>query len=411
MLETMALSLPQRFVRSKSVTIMLSLVFAIGVGWVDYVTGRDIVMTPFYLLPICWVSWVAGRRAGLLVAFTSTGARLVSDLMARYAYPHLAIPYWNAFMLLVFFVVVVYLLTAFHDAHLNLEDTVAKRTAALHEEIAERKRLEAANIRAERLAVVGTMASEVAHEIRNPLGSIALNLDLIQKEIGNLAANQPARPGRRPFAFDRRNADEVHRIQHVLEDYLQFARLPKPKRRPVALNEWIDEKLAFLNGEFSQAGVKLRTSFDPALKTVNADAEQLWQATLNLIRNSLDAMPEGGEMVVSTWREGGEARIRVTDTGTGMTAEQLQQVFVPFFTTKSGGTGLGLAVVQQIMIEHGGHVECEMYAWERQHIHTLPAADGENLIWSAIRTSCWWTTTSACAPLPARCWQARGIML
>ena len=97
-------------------------------------------------------------------------------------------------------------------------------------------------------------------------------------------------------------------------------------------------------GEFERAGAKLHTHFDPALTTVNVDGEQLWQATLNLIRNSLDAMPAGGDLMISTWREGGQVCLRVTDTGMGMGEAMLKQVFAPFFTTKPGGTGLGLAV-------------------------------------------------------------------
>ena len=152
---------------------------------------------------------------------------------------------------------------------------------------------------------------------------------------------------------------EVHRIQNVLGEYLQSARLPKPQRQPLALNEFLDQKLAFVNAEFEQAKVKLHSHFDPTLRTISADAEQLWQATLNLIRNGLDAMPDGGELTVSTRRDGGQVQLRVTDSGKGMTDEQLKQVFMPFFTTKTAGTGLGLTLVQQIATEHGGHVECE----------------------------------------------------
>src|SRR4029077_4536715 len=104
------------------------------------------------------------------------------------------------------------------------------------------------------------------------------------------------------FFLDEMRA-EVRRIQHVIEDYLRFARLPKPQRRPVKLNEFLTQKLAFLKAEFEQAGITLHTNFDPLLTVINVDGEQLWQAALNLIRNGRDAMSNGGELTVSTWRE------------------------------------------------------------------------------------------------------------
>jgi signal transduction histidine kinase len=261
-------------------------------------------------------------------------------------------------MLFVFFLVVVYLLAAFQTAQYHLEETVERRTSALQSEIKERKRLEAAKLQSERLAMVGTMAAQVAHEVRNPLGSIVLNLDLMYKEIDHLGAGSGHLPDEgRTLVRDMRA--EVRRIQRVIEDYLQFARLPKLQRQPVDLNSFLDQKLAFQGSEFSMGGVTLRTHFDPALKTINADAEQLWQAMLNLIRNSLEAMPNGGELTIGTWRDAGQALLRVSDNGKGMTEEQLHRVFEPFFTTKREGTGLGLALVQQIVIEHGGHIECE----------------------------------------------------
>ena len=332
------------------------LMFLIG-SW-DYVTGRDFAVSPYYLLPICWAAWVAGRRAGIWLAVASTVTWFVSDMMTGYVYQHRLTPYWNALMFLILFLFVVYLISAFQAAHYHLEEIVQQRTAALQAEIQERKRLEVAKIQAERLAMVGTMAAQVAHEVRNPLGSITLNLDLLQKEISHLAERGGHSPEEsRDLVTEMR--EEIHRIQNVLEEYLQFARLPKPQLRPMDLNELLAQKLDFMNGTFERARVKCQTHFDPAVSSINADAGQLWQATLNLIRNSLDAMPDGGELTVGTWREGGQVRLRVTDTGKGMSEDQLDKVFAPFFTTKPGGTGLGLALVQQITSEHGGHLECE----------------------------------------------------
>ena len=342
----------------KPAVVVLAWALMLLTSCLDYITGRDFALSAFYLVPICWACWMAGRRAGFTLALGGAIAWLIGDLMSGLHYRHYLTPYWNAVMLLIFFLVVVYLLSAFQKAHYHLEESVQQRTAALQTEIQERKRLEAAKLQAERLAMVGTMAAQVAHEVRNPLGSITLNLDLIQKEISKLAAGNghPPEEGRGLVVEIRA---EVSRIQRVIEDYLQFARLPKPQLRPVELNELLGQKLDFIHGDFEHAFVKLRTHFDPAVRSINADAEQLWQAMLNLIRNSLEAMPKGGELTVGTWREAGQVRLRVTDTGNGMSEEQLKQVFAPFFTTKPSGTGLGLALVQQITSEHGGHVECE----------------------------------------------------
>jgi signal transduction histidine kinase len=272
-------------------------------------------------------------------------------------------------------VVIVFAFSGFQDEHQKLlaarsllehqnerlEQTVQQRTSALQSEIAERKRLEQANLQAERLAMVGTIAAEVAHEVRNPLGSIKLNLDLIGKQIETLAetSRHPAEEGR-TLVHEMR--EEVHRIQRVIEDYLRFARLRNPQRKPVSLNEFLEQKLAFMGSAFENAGVRLHTDFDAGLKTINADAEQLWEALLNLVRNSLEAMPRGGALAISTRKRAGEVSLSVADTGQGMSEEDLKQVFVPFFTTKPRGTGLGLPLTQQILHAHGAVLECASIA-------------------------------------------------
>jgi signal transduction histidine kinase len=342
----------------KPLVVVLALILIVFIGFLDFATGRDFALSAFYLVPVCWAGWATGRRAGILIALASTITWFIADRMSGYVYQHPLTPYWNALMLLIFFLIVIYLLSAFQMAHFHLEETVRRRTAALEAEIQERRRLEIAKLQSERLAVVGTMAAQVAHEVRNPLGSITLNLDLIHKEILKLADASPHSPNE-SHILTNEIRNEIHRIQRVIEDYLQFARLPKLQRRPVALNAFLEQKLAFMNSELERSSVRLRTHFDPALPMINADAEQLWQALLNLIRNSREAMPSGGELTIGTWRNGEQALVRVSDTGKGMTEEQVRGVFTPFFTTKPEGTGLGLVLVQQIVTEHGGHIECE----------------------------------------------------
>jgi signal transduction histidine kinase len=350
------LLLPLSLSQWTAFTLASTMLFSIGI--IDYATGRDFHLSAFYLIPICWAGWKVGWRSGVLMAFLSILVWFLGDWESGVVYKHPLTPYWNGLMLLVLYLVIVFLLSAFQKAHYHLEEAVRQRTSALQAEIAERKRLEIAKLQAERLATVGTMAAQVAHEVRNPLGSITLNLDLLQKEF-NKFSSKTAVEARETVDLLTEIREEIHRIKRVIDDYLKFARLPKLQIRPLVLNEFLEGKLAFLGGEFEKAKVKLRTGFDPELTTINVDGEQLWQAVLNLIRNSLEAMPTGGELTIGTWHHNGLAQLRVSDKGQGMNEEQLRHVFTPFFTTKSGGTGLGLTLVQQIAIEHGGHVECE----------------------------------------------------
>ena len=215
---------------------------------------------------------------------------------------------------------------------------------------------EEAKRRAERLAVVGTMAAKVAHEIRNPLGSIRLNLDSVREEIAPLIQAGVAYAHLQSLlqAID----SEVSRIQRITDSYLKFARLPQARRERVSLNEFLTQGLALCRSVGESRQVKLQTAFDATLPAIDADRDQLWQAFLNVIRNAADAMPTGGTLTVRTARVGYEVLISVTDTGHGMTAEQRSEIFKPFFTAKEGGTGLGLVLTHQIITEHGGRIDC-----------------------------------------------------
>ena len=347
----------ERSVQSKVLAAVVAIALATVIGALDYLTGREWAISAFYLLPTCIAAWGAGRWAGFAVGALSTGAWFFSDMLNGATYPSPLIPIWNGIMLLVFFLVVVWLLTAFQNSHDHLEQIVEQRTAALRTEIEERKRLEQAKLQAERLGVVGSMAAQVAHEIRNPLGSISLNLDLIGEEL-QAFANSDGSSTAECQVLLREMRSQVLRIRQVLQEYLRFARMPKSARTAVSLVGFLEEKLKFVQPLLDQKHVELRTTLDPNLPPVYVDAEQLWEAILNLISNALDAMPDGGNLTVSAQRHGAEALVSISDNGLGMTEEEARHLFVPFFTTKSDGTGLGLAYTQRVVSEHGGKINC-----------------------------------------------------
>lgn len=225
-------------------------------------------------------------------------------------------------------------------------------------DITERKRLEEDKLRAERLAVIGAMSARLAHEIRNPLSSITLNIDLVGDEIEMLAKERVGAADEARSLL-RSIDSEVRRIQRVTEDYLQFARMPKPRRARISLNETVSQGISFMESLFAATGVKVETDLNESLPAINGDEGQLWQAVLNLVRNSIEAMPNGGTLTLRTAPVRSVIALTISDTGKGMTEEERQQIFKPFFSTKPSGTGLGLPLVQQVVAEHGGTIRCE----------------------------------------------------
>jgi signal transduction histidine kinase len=223
-------------------------------------------------------------------------------------------------------------------------NAMAQRLAAREREL--RAQGEAL-LRSERLAAIGRIAAQITHEIRNPLSSISLNAE----ELGERA----------PQARELCDAivGEVDRLAAITEDYLRFARLPKPQLQRADLNDTVRDLLEFVRPELDAGGLEVRLSLSPELPRVLADVAQLRQLLLNLLRNAREAMPSGGRLWVAT--RGGEAsvEVEVRDSGPGIPAERLTRIFDPFFTTKERGTGLGLAMAQEIAQEHGGQLSCE----------------------------------------------------
>lgn len=214
-------------------------------------------------------------------------------------------------------------------------------------------------VQAERLATIGKMAAHVTHEIRNPLSSIGLNLELLEEELRTTAppAETEEREALTLLAAIRA---ETARLSRIAEQYLSIARRPAPTLELESIGDIVRELAAFLKPELAKARVALELRVAADAPEIPADEAQLRQAFLNLIRNAREAMPEGGTLTIDVARgESGGVQITIEDTGVGIPEDVRASVFDPFFTTKQRGTGLGLAVTREIIEVHGGHITCE----------------------------------------------------
>jgi signal transduction histidine kinase len=238
---------------------------------------------------------------------------------------------------------------------------VAREFNAMAQAIEER---ELDLVRSERLAAVGKMAAVITHEVRNPLSSIGLNTELLEEELKKMSGAS-AEHGE-AVLLCHAIQKEVDRLTAITEEYLRFARLPRPKLEREQVNAIVSGLVEFQREELSLSGVDVKARLEPDLPLVAADESQLRQALLNLLRNAADAMTGAGasgrprSLTVATRRApGGAVEVLVEDTGPGIDKELLSKIFEPFFSTKEGGTGLGLALTQQIIAEHGGRIDVE----------------------------------------------------
>jgi two-component system sensor histidine kinase HydH len=227
----------------------------------------------------------------------------------------------------------------------RLEESYAelKKQADLILEIEEQLR------RADRLSALGELSAGMAHEIRNPLGSIRGTAEILQDGI------EPADPR---YEFTRILIKEVDRLNRVVQDFLDFARPAENGRTGVDVGGLLREILALIRLQAQKNGVEIRLGVEN-IPPVRGNPEQIKQAFLNLVLNALQAMPEGG--ILSLTAEVGKDGLRLcfTDTGSGIPRENLERVFNPFFTTRPNGTGLGLAITHRIIQAHGGCIEVE----------------------------------------------------
>jgi two-component system, sporulation sensor kinase E len=223
----------------------------------------------------------------------------------------------------------------------------------LVEDISEKRNREVRLRRAESLASLTTLAAGVAHEIKNPLGSIGIHIQLIQKAIKQAGS---IRPNTILQYLDVVN-EELDRLNGIVVDFLFAVRPMDIKLLKGSLNKVVQDIVQFLKYELEQSNITIRLELEKDDDSILMDERFLKQAILNIIKNSIHAMPEGGKIKISTLKTSEDVRLMISDSGIGIPEENIEKIFEPYFTTKPDGTGLGLTLVYKIIKEHGAEIE------------------------------------------------------
>jgi two-component system nitrogen regulation sensor histidine kinase NtrY len=204
----------------------------------------------------------------------------------------------------------------------------------------------------ERLAAWRDVARKIAHEIKNLLSPIQLSMYRLKKNLGSDRYNEIFEQSYTSIT------NEVENLKNMVTEFSNFARMPKPRTRPSSINEIIQDAINLYIG--LPENIKLQTNLTEDLPQLMADNDQMRQVLHNLIGNAVEAMPSGGQLTISTHPKADDhITLEVKDTGCGMPEEIRQRIFTPYFTTKEKGTGLGMAIVAQIIEEHDGTISVE----------------------------------------------------
>lgn len=225
---------------------------------------------------------------------------------------------------------------------------VKKGEAIIEKRSAERLKLEEKLQRAEHLSAIGEMTAGVSHEIRNPLGIIQSSSELLKKKMTKL--NQPT-------TIVDIIIEESIRLNNIIKDFLDFAKPINPDRKACHIDKILEKNIHFLSPRIQEGNFIIKKKFNPPIHEIMADGEKLYQAFLNIMLNSFQAMPDGGSLTITLSSKENDIIILFEDEGDGIDENNLKKIWNPFFTTKDMGTGLGLGIVKNIIESHLGRIE------------------------------------------------------
>ncbi|MBU0485775.1 MAG: HAMP domain-containing protein [Proteobacteria bacterium] len=239
----------------------------------------------------------------------------------------------------------------------ELEKQVAERTMELREANNSLRHAQDELVRLEKIAIMGQMAATVNHEIKTPLNSLYLNLQLLTRQINKCENEDPA-VKEKMLKVTSIIDGEIIRISEILEEFVKYARFAPPELKEKDLNNIINKIAEMLTQSAREARVEIKLTLAEDLGPVMLDEKKITQAVLNLCVNAIHAMPNGGILVIDTAKLEHNITITITDNGTGIAEEDQKRIFEPFFTKKEKGMGFGLAIVQRIIEDHHGWITC-----------------------------------------------------
>jgi len=228
--------------------------------------------------------------------------------------------------------------------------------AMILRDITESRRSTQQTIESERLSALTLLAAGVAHEIGNPLNSLHIHLQLMERKVKKLGALEDKCELLESIDIARA---EINRLDSIVSQFLRAIRPSKPHFQPEDVNALVLEAISFFRPEIKDRDIVVETELRSDLPSLEVDRDQMKQVFYNAIKNSFEAMKRRGILRIRTDRDDTHVKISFTDTGGGISAENLSRVFEPYFTTKEGGSGLGLLIVRRIVREHGGELSIE----------------------------------------------------
>jgi signal transduction histidine kinase len=227
--------------------------------------------------------------------------------------------------------------------------------AMILRDITESRRSAEQTLESERLNALTLLAAGVAHEIGNPLNSLNIHLQLMERKLPQLPA-EPRGDFQRSLEIARA---EIDRLDSIVSQFLRAIRPTHPQLQPENVNAIVDETVRFFAPEMKNRDMVVEQELRSDLPLIDIDRDQMKQAFYNVIKNSLEAMKQRGILRIRTDKDESHVLISFTDTGGGISADNLSRVFEPYFTTKRSGTGLGLLIVRRIVREHGGELSVQ----------------------------------------------------